>query len=204
MVGLWRKTFFWFPGSGVRTQRDNYFDWIDPAGTKSPLPLCCCGQAPHGRKRGDTPRLLFFFGNACSKQSVGHITGQKAWAGSSHNNASAQTPHLSFLRPTFYRPACTVCPACPYGEQCAVHILIHELLIEWAWYRGQTQVWVRTDAQGGQGRLANGCHTLTFCGMCCQIGCGMCPERAAKYSVKVMKSAIKCIVSMTSHLQCVK
>eukprot|EP00667_Euglena_gracilis_P024189 EG_transcript_27688 len=39
----------------------------------------------------------------------------------------------------------TVCPACPYGEQCAVHILIHELLIEWAWYRGQTQVWVRTD-----------------------------------------------------------
>eukprot|EP00667_Euglena_gracilis_P014666 EG_transcript_15205 len=39
----------------------------------------------------------------------------------------------------------TVCPACPSGEQCAMHLLIHELLIEWAWYRGQTQVWVHTD-----------------------------------------------------------
>eukprot|EP00667_Euglena_gracilis_P007339 EG_transcript_7410 len=39
----------------------------------------------------------------------------------------------------------TVCPACPSGEQCAMHLLIHELLIEWAWYRGQTQFWVHTD-----------------------------------------------------------
>eukprot|EP00668_Euglena_longa_P035356 GGOE01045420.1.p1 GENE.GGOE01045420.1~~GGOE01045420.1.p1 ORF type:complete len:316 (-),score=46.91 GGOE01045420.1:512-1459(-) len=49
----------------------------------------------------------------------------------------AMLDHLWHLR--------TVCPACPKGEQCAVHLLIHELLIEWARFRGQSQVWVRSD-----------------------------------------------------------
>eukprot|EP00667_Euglena_gracilis_P013610 EG_transcript_14060 len=55
------------------------------------------------------------------------------------NNARSRATlsHLWDLR--------TVCPVCPFGEQCAVHLLIHELLVEWARFRGQTQVWVHTD-----------------------------------------------------------
>jgi len=38
-----------------------------------------------------------------------------------------------------------VCPACPFGEQCAVHLIIHELLLDWALQNRRTQFTISSD-----------------------------------------------------------
>jgi hypothetical protein len=38
-----------------------------------------------------------------------------------------------------------VCPSCPFGEQCAVHLIIHELMLDWALQNGRTHFTIPSD-----------------------------------------------------------
>jgi len=50
-----------------------------------------------------------------------------------------------------------VCPACPFGEQCAVHLIIHELMLDWALQNGRTRFTVPSD------RGLSCCNPVSHC-----------------------------------------
>jgi hypothetical protein len=50
-----------------------------------------------------------------------------------------------------------VCPACPFGEQCAVHLIIHELMLDWALQNGGTRFSVPSD------RGLSCCNPVSHC-----------------------------------------
>jgi len=77
------------------------------------------------------------------------------------------TSHTMMLKNTDYSRAMVerlwnfrhVCPACPFGEQCAVHLVIYELLMDWAVQNGRNRTSVWNDNDGKE----SCCNPAAFC-----------------------------------------